>query len=627
MIADVGTFVAVMLAAGIIIFFFWRFERARRFGELVAAEKRMLRQSEQALEGSLSLLRATLESTADGILVVNGRGRIVAYNRKFVELWSVPESIMGSGNDSTALGYVMDQLKEPQAFIDKVKQLYDRPDSDSYDILEFKDGRIVERFSHPQKVGGKSVGRVWSYRDVTERRALEQELERQAFHDALTGLPNRYLFMDRLDQALARSAREALKVAVLFLDLDDFKTINDSLGHKAGDGVLMAVGERTQACVRPGDTVARLGGDEFTVLLSDIEDEDEVVQVAERVVSRLQAPLQVDGKEVFITPSIGIAMSASSQDRPDDLLREADIALYEAKKEGKGRFVVFHPNMRSQALDRLHMEAELRQAIERDEFKIYYQPVLELETGRVVKAEALVRWEHPKHGLVSPNEFVPLAEEVGLIVPIGQWVIEQACKQAIVWQEQYPSDPPMGICVNLSARQIQYPTLVDDVAGVLAKTGLEPRCLEFEITESVAMEDAEATVAALQQLKALGVSLAIDDFGTGYSTLSYLKRYPVDTLKLDRSLVEEIGRDRGDTAIVRAVIAFAKSLNLQVVAEGIETSEQLVQLRALGCDLGQGYYFARPLPGDAAGALFDAGPRWVAVRGALRNGKADPVPA
>jgi diguanylate cyclase (GGDEF)-like protein len=468
---------------------------------------------------------------------------------------------------------------------------------------------------------------VISFRDVSERRALEQKLERQAFHDTLTGLPNRFLFMDRLDHALARSTREAFKVAVLFLDLDDFKTVNDSLGHKAGDGALIAVGSRIASCVRPGDTVARLGGDEFTVLLTDLQDGAEALRVAERVVERLQTPLDVEDHEIFITPSIGVALSRSRTDRPDDLLREADIALYEAKKDGKGRFVVFHPNMHSQSLDRLQMDAELRQAIERGEFKIYYQPVLELETGKVVKTEALVRWEHPRHGLVSPNEFVPLAEETGLIVPIGQWVIEQACVQALAWQAQHISQPPIGIGVNLSARQIQHPSLVGDVARVLRETGLAPGCLEFEITESVAMEDVKATAATLRELKSLGVSLAIDDFGTGYSTLSYLKRYPVDTLKLDRSLIEEIGRDRGDTAIVRAVIAFAKTLNLQVIAEGIETSEQLVQLRALGCDLGQGYYFSRPLPGDAAEALFDTGPRWVAVRRALRKTKVDRVPA
>jgi diguanylate cyclase (GGDEF)-like protein/PAS domain S-box-containing protein len=432
-------------------------------------------------------------------------------------------------------------------------------------------------------------------RDVTERKAFEAQLAHLAFHDPLTTLPNRALFMDRLGHALTRADHRSHSVAVLFLDLDNFKVVNDSLGHKAGDQLLETVGKRLQACLRPVDTAARLGGDEFTILLEDIRDIGQVSLLAERIAETLAAPINLDGHELSTSTSIGIAIGTSSHDRPDVILANADAAMYRAKANGKARWELFEESMGASAMDRLQLEIDLRHALKHDEFRVHYQPIVSLQTGRIVEVEALVRWDHPQRGLVSPADFIPLAEETGLIVPIGQWVLKQACEQARAWQTQYPSDSPIAMSVNLSARQFQHPNLVQDIAQILDETGLQRRVLKLEITESVVMQKAESTVSTLRELKDLGIQLAIDDFGTGYSSLSYLKRFPVDTLKIDRTFVDGLGRDPHDTAIVEAVIALAKALNLTVTGEGIETAEQRNRLRMLGCDRGQGYFLARPL--------------------------------
>ncbi|MGH7410478.1 MAG: putative bifunctional diguanylate cyclase/phosphodiesterase, partial [Candidatus Methylomirabilis sp.] len=425
-----------------------------------------------------------------------------------------------------------------------------------------------------------------------------------------TGLPNRPLFMNRLEQALARMHRRHKPLAVLFLDLDHLKVVNDSLGHRIGDQLLSSVGQRLQACLRPEDTIARFGGDEFVILLEEITDLIDAIRVAERIAEQLPAPLTFEGYEVRTTASIGIVLSSPQYHRPDDLLRAADLAMYQAKSKGRARYEVFDPKMNERALERLELGIDLRRAIEHGEFRVYYQPVIALERGRISEVEALVRWEHPRRGLLSPAEFIPLAEETGLIVTIGQWVMEEACRQARVWQVRYPSDPPLVMSVNLSARQFQQPGLVEDVARALSEAGLHPASLKLEITESAVMEDEHSTIATMQKLKALGVKLAIDDFGVGYSSLSYLRQFPVDALKVDRVFIGRLGQDPVDMAIVHAVIAVAKSLNLSVTAEGVETDRQLAHLRDLGCKGGQGYYFAKPLPSDAFSALMAVDPRW-----------------
>lgn len=431
--------------------------------------------------------------------------------------------------------------------------------------------------------------------DITERKVLEDKISYQAFHDTLTGLPNRTLFMDRLQHALDRITRNEGNVAVLFLDLDEFKVINDSLGHNAGDELLVAVAGRLRACVRPGDTVARLGGDEFTVLLEDILGTEEAVGVAERIYEELHAPFDLEGHEVFVTTSIGISMGSSGEEKPEGLLRNADVAMYEAKNNGKARHALFDPDMDARALERLQLESDLRRAIREEEFQVYYQPVVDLQTGRICEVEALVRWDHPERGLLSPNRFIPLAEKTGLIVPIGQWVLAEASRQVRAWQEQLDENHPLMLSVNLSPKQFQRADLVEDISRTLEETGLDPCSLKLEITEGVVMEDADSNVLVLQRLREMGVQIAIDDFGTGYSSLSYLKRFPVNVLKIDRSFVEGLGQIDEDTAVVRATVAFAKSMGLSVTAEGIENTEQLTYVRALGCDLGQGFYLHEPL--------------------------------
>ena len=434
------------------------------------------------------------------------------------------------------------------------------------------------------------------------------ELIRQAFEDPLTKLPNRAVFMDRLEQALASRAQSGGDMAVLFLDLDDFKVVNDSLGHKAGDQLLSVVGARLAGSVRPRDTVARLGGDEFTVLIEGIADPSEATRTAARIAEHLEEPIRVEGREVFVNPSIGIAVSGPQHAGPHDLLRDADLAMYEAKRRGKGRHVMFDPSMNTRAWERLELEAELRRAIEQGELVVHYQPVVHFQSERICEVEALVRWLHPERGLIPPGDFIPLAEETGLIVQLGRWVLEGACRQTRAWQLAYPSQTPLVVSVNLSARQLQDPSLLADIWSILRRTDFDPRHLKLEITESVALDDFDATVMVLEQVAKMGIRLAIDDFGTGYSALGYLKRFPVDTLKIDRSFVSGLGRSLDDTAIVRAVVAFAKTLGLSVTAEGIETAAQLGQLRSLKCERGQGCYFSKPLPAADLDALIAARP-------------------
>jgi diguanylate cyclase (GGDEF)-like protein/PAS domain S-box-containing protein len=453
---------------------------------------------------------------------------------------------------------------------------------------------------------GALIGLTVSGRNITERKALEHELARQAFHDPLTGLPNRALFMDRVAHALSRTERRHGRVAVLFLDLDRFKIINDSLGHGIGDRLLGEVGQRLLCCLRPQDTIARLGGDEFGVLLEDILEVRDATVAAERIANALHAPFLFEGREMFVTTSVGIALGSTRGGDPEELLRRADLAMYHAKSKGKARYEVFDGRRGAPALDRLDLEIDLRGAIGREEFRVYFQPIVLLGPSRVMEVEALVRWQHARRGLLSPAEFIGLSEETGLIVPLGRWILAQACRQARAWQAAYPSEPPLVVSVNLSARQLQQPELVRETARILEETELDPGCLKLEITESVVMQDAPSALAKLRGLKELGVQLAIDDFGTGYSSLGYLKRFPVDTLKIDRSFVKGIDRDVESSAIVRAVVMMAKSLDLSVTAEGIETAEQLTRLEALGCDRGQGYYFAHPLPADPMGAFLAA---------------------
>lgn len=447
--------------------------------------------------------------------------------------------------------------------------------------------------------------------DITERRRAEEQLLHNALHDALTGLPNQALFMDRLGLALERAKRrEDYLFAVLFLDLDRFKLVNDSLGHLVGNQLLIALSRRLETVLRSFDTIARFGGDEFTILLEDIEDINDAIHVAERIQKELASPFKLDENEVFTSASIGIVFSSQGYDQPGQVLRDADIAMYGAKALGKARYEVFATTMHNRALVLLQLETALRHAVKREEFRIYYQPIVSLGTGRIIGFEALVRWQHPERGLVSPMEFIPVAEETGMIISIGQWVIYEACRQMHRWHAQFPTTPPLMISVNLSGKQLTQPDLIKQINLVLQKTGLDASSLKLEITESVLMDNTESANAILSQLRDLNIELYMDDFGTGYSSLSYLHRFPINTLKIDRSFIKNIGIGGENLEIIRAIVTLAQSLNMGVTAEGVETVEQLAQLRALQCQRGQGYFFSQPLDSVAVEVLLANEPQW-----------------
>ena len=451
--------------------------------------------------------------------------------------------------------------------------------------------------------------------DITERRASGELLAHQAIHDPLTGLPNRLLFVDRLRRALGEASDDQ-RIAVLFMDLDHFKIVNDSLGHPAGDRLLVALADRVRAALRPSDVVARFGGDEFTVLCRDVPDEQAARLVANRISSAIAQPIALAEGEVFVTASIGIALSGGELETPETLLRNADAAMYRAKEQGRARAEVYESEAHDRAVRHLRTGNELHRALERGELRMHYQPIIRLEDGAVTGFEALLRWEHPERGLVRPDEFVGLAEETGLVVPIGSWALEESCRQAVRWHE---AGADVSMSVNLSPRQLAEPGLVDDVARVLRETGVRPEKVWLEITENTLMRDAESMARSLGSLRSLGVHLAVDDFGTGYSSMTYLKRFPVDALKVDRSFVDGLGREPEDTAICTAVVSLAHALGLRAIAEGVETPEQLAELRTLGCEMAQGYLFGKPQPAEAHGMRPDQH-RWAAFG-------ADAVPA
>jgi len=451
--------------------------------------------------------------------------------------------------------------------------------------------------------------------DALERQAIEDAIRNRALHDPLTGLPNRVLFVDRLEHALARLGRQQSLCAILFLDLDHFKLVNDSLGHQVGDELLAAAAPRLKQALRSSDTVARFGGDEFGVLLEDIASERDAIETAERIAAIFARPFVLSGSEHFVTTSIGIALARGGE-QADELIRDADAAMYRAKDRGRARYEVFDEGMRGRAIERLRVENDLRRALERGELRLEYQPVVSLRDFAIVGVEALLRWRHPERGEISPAEFIPIAEENGLIEPLGRWVLEQACRQAAQWYQARPDAAPITMSVNLSAVQVTRRSLPDVVASVLRSTGLDPACLSLEITETVMVRDADGLGEVLKALKALGVRLVLDDFGTGYSSLSYLTRLPLDVLKVDRSFVDGLGSEPRDTAITETIIAMSRALSLEVVAEGVETADHVRELSRLGCGMAQGFHFSRAVPAEEITRALEHGPQWLAAPGA-----------
>ncbi|MFA6955216.1 MAG: EAL domain-containing protein [Thermoanaerobaculia bacterium] len=684
---------------------------------LVLRDIRERRKAEANLRETSSLLRSTLDSTGDCILVLDNDGRIVSYNQRFVEAWQIPRRVFDRGRGEELIRTILDALVAPDAFLDAMMRASTLGDEQSFDVVELKDGRVFERVSIARILDGNVVGRVWSFREVTEQRRAEvaiqaserryrhlfernaaavyrasiegvildcndafarilrldsrdrvvgrtfaelfmessereaivdtlrdggsltgvelaltrhdgsrvwilenvtmineggtdvvegtmvdistlkiaeEQMEFQAYHDVLTLLPNRRMFTDRLNVAIAQNRRSGSVLAVMFLDLDHFKTINDTLGHTTGDELLLIVADRLRAAVREEDTVARLGGDEFTLLVGGLREIDDAARVAEKVLQAFQESLRLGGRDLVVTASIGVALFPEDGNDAETLLRNADNALYRAKELGRDNYQLCTPQLKMRTMERLSLESRLRGAVERGELELYYQPVLRLDTGELTGLEALLRWNHPERGLLSPDSFISLAEESRLIVPIGTWVLNEALQLSKSLGRVGGDTPRMS--VNLSARQLQRAEFPDVVARALERSGVEPSTLELEVTESAAFENTEASIATLNRLREMGVSIAIDDFGTGYSSLTHLKYMPIDCVKIDRSFIRDLVIDPSDAAIVTAVINIARMLKLRVVAEGVETREQVRFLKERRCYEMQGMLFSHPVP-------------------------------
>jgi diguanylate cyclase (GGDEF)-like protein/PAS domain S-box-containing protein len=564
------------------------------------------KRTEGALREAEERFRRSFDDAAIGMALVAPDGQFLRTNRSLCEI----------------LGYVEEELLEKtfqditypddlDADLDQVRRmLVGKIRTYQMEKRYFhKDGQVVwvllsVSMVHDEE--GEPLYFVSQIQDISERKVLEERLEHRAFHDSLTDLPNRQLFMDRLGQALRRTMRRHKRVAVLFMDIDKFKGVNDSLGHEVGDLLLTVVAQRLGHCLRPEDTLARFGGDEFVVLIEAVDDPEQAVEVAKRITEEFRKPFNIEGRDLYVAASIGISLGNARTHDSDGLLRDADTAMYRAKDETEG-YTLFDPSMHALVFRRLELENDLRRAIEQEEFVLRYQPIVRLDdVGGVGRLEALVRWDHPERGLLDPDEFIPIAEESGLVVPMGEQVLEHACRWVVEWHRQFPRRTPLVLSVNLSARQLSRPDLAETVARVLRETGMEGGCLNLDVTEVVYVSTLERHTAVLDRLKGMGVEISIDDFGTIYSSLSYLKRLTADTIKIDKSFVKGLGEVVEDTAVVQMIIWLAHTLGMEVIAEWVESEEQARLLKELGCDMAQGYYFAKPLPPEEIPALLSS---------------------
>ena len=558
------------------------------------------------LEDAIFLLETLMDNVPDAIYFKDLDSRFTRVNRYAAARFGVTNPALAVGRtdfDFFTGEHAQQALRDEQEIIRTGEPLVNVEEKET-----LANGKIrwVSTTKLPLRDRkGEVLGTFGISRDISDRKKAEEQLQHQAFYDPLTDLPNRALFLDRLRHLFHRARRSlgSPKFAVLYLDLDRFKAINDSLGHQVGDELLIATARRLERCLRPGDTLARLGGDEFTVLLEDVRSESDATGVAERIHQEVAAPLQMRGGEVFTSVSVGIALSSAGYGSPEDMLRDADTAMYRAKAGGRARHQVFDGDMHRRAVSSLRLETDLRRALERREIVPYYQPIVELDSGTVVGFEALARWRHPTSGLLLPDLFIPVAEETGLVVEIGAWMLAEACRQAREWQRSDATWSTLGISVNVSGRQLSQGDVAGDVERILAATGLDPTCLTLEITESALVHSLGAGAGVVQRLHEMSVGLHLDDFGTGYSSLAYLHSFPIQALKVDRSFVDRMNQTSQHAAIVKAIVSLAHDLGMEVVAEGVETRAQLEALRALRCRRGQGFLFSRPLPADQAERL------------------------
>jgi len=553
---------------------------------------------EDELRSKTALLEAQLNSTIDGLLVVDPEGRRILQNQRLLEIFQVPAAIAVDQDDRFMLSHALNLVKDPNSFRKRVQYLYQHREEVSREEIELCDGRTLERWSSPV-VGekGEYYGRIWTFRDISERRRAEEQVKFLAYYDALTGLPNRTLLQDRLEKALAGARRRNEKVALLFLDLDRFKIINDSLGHSFGDLLLQNVAERLKRWAREQDTIARIGGDEFVIVITGIKEAPDVAVAAERIMDAMMHEFTIQDRHLTISFSIGVSMYPDNGPDGETLIKNADAAMYSAKESGRNNFRFFTEEMNAEAMDRLNIQNDLRLALKRYELFLQYQAQIDIHSRRLTGLEALMRWNHPELGIVPPNRFIRVAENSGMIIPIGEWVLRSACRAASSWEQH--GIPPVTVAVNVSAIQFRQDDFAEVVEAILKDTGFDPQRLELELTESLLLENADHTLPLLRKLKQMGVKFAIDDFGTGYSSLSYLRRFPIDKLKIDRSFIRGVATNPGDAAITSAIISMGKSLNMKLIAEGVETQEQMQFLAERGCDEVQGYLFSEPVHLDA----------------------------
>lgn len=546
----------------------------------------------KSLQEFLSISRGTLESSMDGILVLNNKDEIIDYNNKLIEIWQLSKEFLEKKDGNALLNIIADNMQDKNNFLNIIHGLKAKPETITLKIIKCNDGRVIEHYTQPYKLNGEIAGRIWSFRDITARTLLEEKIHFQATHDVLTGLPNRQFIIEFISHQILKSKRNKTKFAVVFFDLDRFKLINDSFGHNVGDDLLKQVALRLKKNTRESDLIGRLGGDEFLFIITDFTSTDALKNNTDKILEIFKNPFNVSNRKLVITPSIGVSVYPDNGASVDELISTADTTMYHAKEMGGAQIKYFDDKLQKENLEKAEKENELRQAIRNNELFLSYQPQLDLQTNKLVSVEALIRWRHKTKGVIAPIDFMPLVEELGLNAVITTWVLKTACEQNVAWQRMGLAK--IKVAVNVATEEFKQANFVSLVKSVLEESGLKPEYLEIELTENIIVNDPDAR-NKIMQLKELGVSIAIDDFGAGYSSLNYLRNIPIDRLKIDKSFIDNIDIERGDEAIIQAIITMAKNLNLDILAEGVETKKQLDFLLAKNCNRIQGYYYSKPI--------------------------------